>query len=124
MNTFLRLTTDNPQTNFETAMNYVFSKDGEAFIRHDGISENVPLWQYLDRLCAEKGCMLDESRCSESTDERCCDCAMDSSDCPMALMYIFASQAVNLRGRLKQYEDTGYSHEEIQGMIKRISNKN
>ena len=37
-----RLTVDNPENNFDTILNYVFSKDGYAHIRHDGESEDVP----------------------------------------------------------------------------------
>ena len=36
-----RLTTDTPNGNFETILNFVYSKDGWAYIRHDGEHENV-----------------------------------------------------------------------------------
>jgi hypothetical protein len=100
-----RLTTDTPSNNFETAMNYVFDKDREAFIRHDGRTDNVPLWQYIDRLCEERGCEIESPQDSEQTDWRCCDCAMDGEACPISMMYTFASQAVQLRGRLIEYEN-------------------
>jgi hypothetical protein len=107
-----RLTTDNPQGNFEMAMNYVFDKDREAFIRHDGRTDNVPLWQYIDRLCEERGCEIESPQGSEQTDWRCCDCTMDGEACPISMMYTFACQAVQLRGRLREYEDAAEGQKE------------
>ena len=40
-----RLTTETPDGNFETMLNFVFSKDGWAHIRHDGNEGTVPLTQ-------------------------------------------------------------------------------
>jgi len=112
-----RLTTDNPQGNFETAMNYVYDKDREAYILHDGRAANVPLWQYIDRLCEEKGCEVGEPKSSEETSWRCFDCAMDGDGCAVAMMYVFASQAVEHRGRLKRFENNGQTPEEQAAMI-------
>ena len=113
-----RLTTDNPQGNFEMAMNYVYDKDGEAFIRNDGRTDNVPLWQYIDRLCKGKGCEIASPLGSEQTSERCYDCAMDGETCPVSMMYIFACQAVELRARLKKHEDAGFSPAEWDEYVK------
>ena len=41
----------------------------------------------------------------EEIDTTICDCMMDFPDCPIALAYCFASQAVHMRSRLKMYED-------------------
>lgn len=100
-----RLTTDNPKGNFEMAMNYVYDRDGEAFIRHDSKTDNVLLWQYLDRLCEERGCDIESPQGSEQTYSRCCDCTIDGEGCPISMMYVFATQAVECRGALKRYED-------------------
>jgi len=108
-----RLTTDTPDGNFEIAMNYVYDDGGEAFIRHDGKTDNVPLWEYIDGLCRERGCHIALPQASEQTDWRCCDCVMDGESCPVSVMYIFAAQAVQCRGVLKRYEDTGLTPDEI-----------
>lgn len=104
-----RLTTEEPQDNFETMMNYVYSKDGWAYIRHDGVHEDVPLTQWARRQCAARGCADEDlpGDTPEEIDEALCGCMMDCPDCPIALAYCFASQAVHLRDRLKRYEDTG-----------------
>lgn len=98
-----RLTTDHPDGNFETMLNFVYGEDGWAHIRHDGENENVPLTEWAKKQCEEKGCFLTGS--AEEIDETLCDCRMDCPDCPIALAYCFASQAVHMRGRLKRYED-------------------
>ena len=104
-----RLTTEEPQDNFETMMNYVYSKDGWAYIRHDGVHEDVPLTQWARRQCAARGGADEDlpGDTPEEIDEALCGCMMDCPDCPIALAYCFASQAVHLRDRLKRYEDTG-----------------
>ena len=98
-----RLTTDNPDGNFETMLNFVYGEDGWAHIRHDGENENVPLTEWAKKQCEEKGCFLAGS--AEEIDETLCDCRMDCPDCPIALAYCFASQSVHMRTRLKRYED-------------------
>ncbi len=40
-----------------------------------------------------------------------CECVMDCPDCPIALAYCFASQAVHLRDRLKMYEDVLFAED-------------
>lgn len=114
-----RLTTEEPQGNFETMMNYVYSKDGWAYIRHDGVHEDVPLTQWARRQCAARGCADEDlpGDTPEEIDEALCGCMMDCPDCPIALAYCFSSQAVHLRDRLKRYEDTGLEPEEINSVI-------
>lgn len=100
-----RLTTDSPQGNFATILNYVFSKDGWAHIRSDGKSEDpVQLTQWARKKCIEFGCveMPEDPR---EVDEEIMDCLFSYPDCPVALPYVFACQAVHLRDRLKAIED-------------------
>lgn len=101
-----RLTTDNPQENFEIMMNYVFAKDGWAHIRHDGERENVPLTEWVKAQCIKRGCDEFPGETAEEIDMTVCDCLMDGEGCPVALAYCFACQANHLRGRLKAIEDT------------------
>lgn len=100
-----RLTCDDPQDNFLTMMNYVFSADGWAYIRHNGKEANVPLTDWAEDQCMKHGCDEFAGECAQDIDEMLCDCLMDGEGCPVALAYCFACQAVNLRTRLKAIED-------------------
>lgn len=100
-----RLTTDNPQGNFEAMLNYVYSKDGIAHIRNDGVNDNVPLHEWARRECIARGCDEFPGETFEEIDEAICDCAFDHGECPIFLAYTFACQACHLRDRLKRYED-------------------
>lgn len=100
-----RLTKDNPQENWETMMNYVFSRDGWAHIRHDGESEDVPLTSWAKAQCIKRGCDEFPGETAKETDETLCDCLMDGEGCPVALAYCFACQAAILRSRLMAIED-------------------
>ena len=104
-----RLTTDDPQDNFSTILNFVYGKGGWAYIRSDGERENVPLTDYCRQLCAQYGCdntvSLRKSPSPEEIDCLMMDCAIDDLGCPVALAYTFACQAVHMRDRCKCYED-------------------
>lgn len=101
-----RLTTDTPSGNFETMLNFVYGKDGWAYIRHDGERENVLLTDWAKQQCKLHGCDEPFAEMPEEIDAQLCDCMMDSPICPVAMAYCFASQAVHLRSRLAAYEDT------------------
>ena len=101
-----RLTNDHPTGNFETMLNYVFSKDGQAYIRSDGVGDQpVLLTSWIRRQCIAHGCDEFPDETPEEIDQMICDCAIDYSDCPVFLAYIFACQAVHMRDRCKTYED-------------------
>ncbi len=100
-----RLTSDQPQENQGTLLNYVFSEDGWAHIRHDGVHDNVLLTEWARKQCHLRGCELEPGETPEDVDLTLCDCIVDSPDCPVALAYCFACQAVHLRDRLKLIED-------------------
>lgn len=106
-----RLTTDTPDGNFETMLNFVFGRDGWAHIRHDGETGPVPLTQWAKSQCILNGCDEFPAETPQEIDEEITDCMMDFSDCPIALAYCFASQAVHLRTRLKMYEDILFSED-------------
>ena len=111
-----RLTADAPTGNFETMLNFVHGKDGWAHIYdEDGKETNLITWtlnQCHDRVCDDFQC-----RTLEEYDEELSSCMMDHMSCPIAMAYCFASQAVHLRSRLKMYEDTGLTPEEIKKLI-------
>lgn len=106
-----RLTTDTPDGNFETMLNFVFSQDGWAHIRHDGNEGTVPLTQWAKAQCILHGCDEFSAETPQEIDEEICGCMMDFPDCPIGLAYCFASQAVHLRGRLKMYEDVLFAED-------------
>lgn len=107
-----RLTTDTPDGNFETMLNFVFGKDGWAHIRHDSEEGAVPLTQWAKAQCILHGCAEFPVETPEAIDEEICDClTMDFSDCPIALAYGFAVQACHLRDRLKMYEDVLFAED-------------
>lgn len=99
-----RLTTDTPNNNFETAMNFVRG-GGWATIRAVGEEENVPLTDWAKAQCIVHGCDEFPGQSAEEIDETICDCIMDGAECPVAMAYAFATQAVHLRDRLKAIED-------------------
>lgn len=111
-----RLTTDCARDSFEVSMNYVFGKDGWAHIVSDGEHENVPLTSWARAQCIKRGCDEFPGETPEEIDQTLCDCIADGDGCPIALAYCFASQACHLRTRLKQYEDTGLTPDEIMGL--------
>lgn len=99
-----RLTNDTPHGNFETMLNFAHGKDGWAHIYdEDGKEVNLITWAL--NYCHDRGC--DDFQCEtlEEYDEALSSCMVDFMDCPIAMAYCFASQAVHLRGRLKMYED-------------------
>lgn len=100
-----RLTTDTPDGAFQTMMNYVYGNNGWACIRSDGEHDGVPLTTWAKKQCALQGCDGLQAQTEQEIDSVICECMMDVPDCPIALAYCFASQAVHLRSRLKQYED-------------------
>lgn len=99
-----RLTTDNPQNNFETAMNLVYGKDGWQYIRHG--DKAMRTTDFCLMLCKERGCVrLDEWVTEEEKDECLCDCLFE--ECPIATVYAALSGLGHVRSRLKMYEDAG-----------------
>ena len=109
-----RLTTDTPKDNFETMLNFVYGKDGWAHIRSDGEEDDVLLSKWAAEQCISRdGCedMFQDGVLPGEVDTTICECMMDSPDCPIALAYCFACQAVHLRDRLKRYEDILFSED-------------
>jgi len=100
-----RLTTDTPNGNFETMLNFVYGKDGWAYIRHDGAHEDIMLTDWAKQQCLLRGCNEVEEDGPEDIDQRLCDCMMEGPTCPIAMAYCFASQAMHLWSRLKTYEN-------------------
>lgn len=100
-----RLTTDNPNGNFETILNMVYTKDGWGYIRHDG--EGVKITDFCLALCKAKECNVEEAetRREEYKDEFLFECAFVG--CPIATVYAALCGYCHTRSRLKKYEDAG-----------------
>lgn len=107
-----RLTTDNPQNNFETMMNMVYGKDGWQYIRHG--EKGMPTTEFCLVLCADHGCQVPESATNspEATDEWLCECVFEG--CPVATVYAALCGFGHVRDRLKKYEDAGIEPPQIE----------
>lgn len=100
-----RLTTDNPQNNIETLLNYAYAKDRRAILRHADGQNDVDLCEYIAKQAKKAGCDLTAEDVMEGA---CMEC-----DCPLSLLYNVATQAAETRERLKRYEDIGLEPEGI-----------
>lgn len=100
-----KLTTDNPQSNFATMLNMVYSKDGWQYIRHG--DNGMKTTDFCLMLCKERGCQMpDYDRMTdEAKDEMLCDCSFDGYS--VASVYAALCGFGHVRGRLKMYEDAG-----------------
>ena len=99
-----RLTTDNPESNYELGLNLAYVKDDEVWLRLD---PDMNLCEYAAKQCPDFGC-------PGVTPEEVMETGLlDCGDCPIAIMYAAAIQAAELRERLKQYEDLGLNPEEM-----------
>ena len=95
-----RLTTDNPQGNFETMMNFAYAKDRRVVLRFGLGQENIDLCDYIAK-ASQSDCGLDPEAVMEGA---CLEC--DNEYCPLGILYAVATQAAELRARLKEYEDS------------------
>jgi len=100
-----RLTTDEPQNNTETMLNYAYGKDNQAVLRYADCQENVDLCEYISKCAKEKGCKVEPEDLMEGA---CMEC-----DCELAVLYTVSVQAAELRGRLKMYEDVGITLDDL-----------
>lgn len=104
-----RLTTDTPQTNMETLANFAYAKDKEVRLTYGDGLEDVALADYIaDHAKENFGCTA--HREDVLNGDSCWEC-----DCPLAVLNAVATQAAELRSRLKRYED-----EDEQGRLIRL----
>lgn len=108
-----RLTTDNPQNNFETMMNMVYGKDGWGYIRHG--EEGMKITDFCFSLCKGRWCadIVEDYKNSseEEKDELLCECAFNN--CDVATIYAALCGYIHTRDRLKRYEDAGMIPPEV-----------
>lgn len=92
-----RLTTDNPTNNTQQMLNYAYDKDGRVFLRYGSGEEDIDLCDYIAQEATTIHCHPSPEDVLEGA---CLDC-----DCPLAILHVVATQAAELRARLKEYED-------------------
>jgi len=95
----MRITTDRPETNFHTILNYAYAENGRVMFRYADGEEGVDLCSYIARH-AQKDFHCDVSPDDVMNGDDCVEC-----DCPLAILNTVATQAAELRVRLKSYED-------------------
>lgn len=93
-----RLTTDNPETNLQALLNYAYAKDKSVHLLFGNDEDNVPLDEYIAHEARERGCP--RTAMEVMYGGACMEC-----DCPIAILNAVATQAAELRGRLKMIED-------------------
>lgn len=93
-----RLTTDNPNGNFESMMNYAYAKDGKVFLRYGAEKYDIDLCEYMERVTAR----CEGTKAKDFEEGACLEC---NCDCELGILYAVATQAAELRARLKMYED-------------------
>lgn len=99
-------------------LNYVYSRDGQAYIRADEAGQGVLLTAWIKRRCVEYGCgFMKYAADIPDVDELIGDCAFDNYDCPLFILYTCACQAVHLRDRLKAYEETGFLPDQLNSSV-------
>ena len=99
-----RLTTDLPTTNVERLNNFIYANDGEIYVRwYDG-KENININEIVRSLASEGDCssILDGVEDYEIFETLTDDMG---SHYYSTVLLVSATQAAELRGRLKEYED-------------------
>lgn len=101
-----------------TLINFCTVKNGKAVLFYADGKENVDLAEYTARKCQVHGKMCGRETCAYITAEEVKGGALMEleCDCVNAVMYFCGVQAAENNARLKQYEDTGLSPEEIKEM--------
>ncbi len=110
----MRLTTENPKNNLETAMNYCYIKDKLAHLRHAREGYDIPLHTYTIKLCREQGCTDIPLDCTLTDFMEQINKFIDCPDCPVAQMYHLGAQATDNNARLMDYENACYAEDGIE----------
>ena len=114
-----RLTTDNPTDNIEASLNLFYVRDGDAFIRGGGDAPDYADISVTDFIRKTARTLCPDMLLPESAEEisfAMAEYLFDGYEEPsglIALLYTAAWSYAELRERLKAYEDTGLTPEEI-----------
>lgn len=96
MSDYKRLTTNEPQSNVETMLNYARCKDKEVFI-YDEQGNDVKLTEYIAKHAQEE--------CGVTAEDIMEGCCFECMDCPLGILNTIAIQAAELHYRLAELED-------------------
>lgn len=118
-----RLTTDTPQDNIETALNLFYIKDRETWVRGGGPGpeyKDISLYDFArmvtKALIPEVELSTDNDNLSMMMGEWMLD-DPDTEEGVISLLYTAAWAYAEIRHRLKAYEDTGLTPEEIDRIV-------
>lgn len=123
-----RLTTDTPKDNMEMARNLFYVRDGWVWIRGGGPApeyEDISLCDYVRKIARdhklEMGLSSDDYEVSDAMTELFID-ESDTIEGIVATLYTAGWAFAEIRQRLKAYEDTGLSPDEVTRVVKRKLN--
>lgn len=118
-----RLTTDNPTDNIEASLNLFYVRDGDAFIRGGGDAPDYADISVTDFIRKTARTLCPDMLLPESAEEisfAMAEYLFDGDEEPsglIALLYTAAWSYAELRERLKAYEDTGLTPEELKAAL-------
>ena len=96
----VRLTSDNPDSNYGTLVNYCRSNENnDVVLSYAKGRQDVDLCEHVSELAKKFGCPCNRD---DILDGACIEC---DSECEIAPLYFAAVQAAELRNVLKAYED-------------------
>ena len=123
-----RLTTDNPRDNIHICWNLFTLENGQTMFLTKSDEEQVNLCDLMRTISKKLGCQITYDG-AEDTDYNISEYLSESMDNEiysietlLAYFYTTAWAFADLRERLKQYEDTGLTPEEIINMWGRLAN--
>lgn len=103
-----RLTSDTPKGNLQALLNFAYAKDGSVWLRGADDGKDVELCAYIAKYSIE------HEICGVGHPGDVIEaCGAGDCFCELGALYAAATQAAELRARLKAYEDTGLKPEEI-----------
>ena len=116
-----RLTTDTPKNNLQTALNLFYAKGGEAWVRGGGPEyeyQDVPLFTYIRSVIQHQA--LSQHLWEDMDNETLAEVLIEwlfngheTTEGIIATLYTAAWAFAELRARLKAYEDTGLTPEQV-----------
>ena len=95
-----RLTTNEPQGNFENLMNYAYDKNSQVTLRYGAGKYDIDLAFYVFQESDEYVCPA--RSVDDIMEGACFEC---ENNCSLGILYSVATQAAELRARLNMYED-------------------
>ena len=117
----MRLTTDKPDGNFETALNMFYAKDGTTWVRGGGPApdyQDVELNEWIRSIVKKLGADIEVDGVSDeelnmTMAEITIFDGLEDIDGLIAMLYNAAWAFSELNARLMDYEDSGLTPEEV-----------